>query len=165
MRLCQIVCKEGKVMKKYLSKVLLLLCVCVLAVLAGVHYISPARCTGPWEEQVDFEEFYSQYSEFEYGTNRYGKMIFLRPRQAKNKIMELGFQAPLDKIKDQCGLDFEAKDWKSLCGYLHCTETSGQFSADEERLFAFLNVAVEIYDHSAWPSYELAELFTLKNRT
>jgi hypothetical protein len=39
--------------------------------------------------------------------------------------MKLGFQAPLNKIKEECGLDFEADDWESLRGYLHCADTSG----------------------------------------
>lgn len=149
-------------MKKYLSMGILL--VCVLAVLAGLRFISPARCVGPWDEPVDYEERFSQYTEFEYGTNRYGKIIFLRPRQAKDKIMELGFQAPLNKIKEECDLDFEADDWESLRGYLHCTDTSGGFSEEEEKQFAFLNEAADIYDHSAWSSYELDELLDSKNQ-
>lgn len=133
---------------------------CAILILTTIYILSPARCTGSWNAPLEYEDVFSNYEEFQYGQNRYGQIIFLHPKQAKNKIIELSSEI-LTKIKTEFDLGYNADSLESLNAYLSYGDQADRFSEEEERQVGILGIAVSIYEHSTWSFYTKEEIFHL----
>lgn len=136
-------------MKKYLPLTLLIFGTIIS--LSIIYIFTPSRCVNNWNGTVEYEKFFSNYEEFKYGENRYGKIIFLHPEKAKSKIIEICSES-ISKIKKENGLDYNINNLESLKAYLSYGDQMN-LSKKEEKQIAILGVFTSIYEHGTWSFY------------
>ncbi len=146
----------------------------VIALILAIYISSPSRSVETFDKPIDYlkpyNDIFEKYPELEYGVNRYGKIIYLDPDAALEKTQEIGKDV-IEKVKEQSNYDssgefnytFIPDDIEVLSLYYELSE-SGQYTAEEEHILAFISISGDILENGYRSSYKFGWLpyITLK---